>query len=104
MFDSIDLKQAISDIYEAGLQDDKLSLIYQANKEIFMAVNTPTGLSERQTLENIVLQGTPLGPSSPLSVSRWTPLDRSLQPLGMVTSTWTVYQLEFWAWWTILLE
>ena len=61
MFDSNDLKQAISDIYEAGLQEDNLSLLYQANKEIFMAVNTPTGLSERQTLENIVLQGDTFG-------------------------------------------
>ena len=57
MFDSIDLEQAISDVYEAGLQDDNLSLVYKANKEIFMAVNTPGGISERQTLENIVLQG-----------------------------------------------
>ena len=57
MFDSINLKQAISDIYEYGLDDDNLSLIYQANREIFMAVNTPGGISERQTLENIVLQG-----------------------------------------------
>ena len=57
MFDSINLQQAISDIYEAGLTDVNLSLIYQANKEIFMAVNTPGGLSDRQTIENIVLQG-----------------------------------------------
>ena len=57
MFDSIDLHQAISDVYEAGLKDDNLSLVYKANKEIFMAVNTPSGLSERQMLENIVLQG-----------------------------------------------
>ena len=28
MFDSIDLKQAISDIYEAGLKDDSLVLLY----------------------------------------------------------------------------
>ena len=33
MFDSINLKQAISDIYEYGLDDDNLSLIYQANKK-----------------------------------------------------------------------
>ena len=57
MFDSINLKQAISDVYETGLKDDNLSLVYEANREIFMAVNTPYGLSERQTLENIVLQG-----------------------------------------------
>ena len=57
MFDSIQLKQAISDIYEAGLQDNNLSLVYQANKEIFMAVNTAGGLSERQTITDCVLQG-----------------------------------------------
>ena len=57
MFDSINLKQAISDVYETGLKDDNLSLVYKANREIFMAVNTPDGLSERQTLKNIVLQG-----------------------------------------------
>ena len=56
MFDSINLKQAISGVYEAGLKDDNLSLVYEAKREIFMAVNTPYGLSERQTLKNIVLQ------------------------------------------------
>ena len=56
MFDSINLKQAISGVYEAGLKDDNLSLVYEAHREIFMAVNTPYGLSERQTLKNIVLQ------------------------------------------------
>ena len=34
-----------------------LSLVYKANKEIFKAVNTPSGFTERQTLEKIVLQG-----------------------------------------------
>ena len=44
MFDSINLKQAISDVYETGMKDDNLSLVYKANKEIFMAVNTPDGM------------------------------------------------------------
>ena len=48
---------AISDIYDFGLNDDQLSLVYQANKEIFMAVNTPGGITERQVIENTVLQG-----------------------------------------------
>ena len=61
MFDSINLEQAISDVYETGLKDENLSLIYKANKEIFMAVNTPDGLSERQVLKNIVLQGDTFG-------------------------------------------
>ena len=57
MFDSIDLEQALSDIYDAGVKDDTLELLYQANKEIHMSVKTPNGLTERQILRNIVLQG-----------------------------------------------
>ena len=54
IFDSIDLEQAIIDVYDSGLMDDNLSLVYKANEEIHMAVNTPSGLSERQVLRNIV--------------------------------------------------
>ena len=57
MFDSIDLSQAISDIYEKGLNDDNLKLVYEANKEIYMAVNTPYGITDRETVKNSVLQG-----------------------------------------------
>ena len=57
MFDAIFLEQAINDIYDAGLSDDNLELIYQANKKVDMAVNTPDGLSERKCLEDVVLQG-----------------------------------------------
>ena len=57
MFDSIDLEEAISDLFDIGMKDDTLVLVYKANKQIYMAVKTPTGLTERQTLENIVLQG-----------------------------------------------
>ena len=45
MFDAIDLEQALTDIYDFGLNDDNLSLIYQANKDVRMAVNTPSGLT-----------------------------------------------------------
>ena len=57
MFDAINLEEALSDIYDAGLKDDNLSIIYGANKDINMAVNTPNGLSERQDIKNVVLQG-----------------------------------------------
>ena len=61
MFDSVNLEKAISDIYDTGLKDDNLVLIYKANKEINMAVNTPSGLSERQIISNSVLQGDTFG-------------------------------------------
>ena len=57
MFDGINLQVAISDMYEAGLKDDNLSLVYNANKEIFMAINTTEGQTERQVIVNSVLQG-----------------------------------------------
>ena len=57
MFDAIYLEEALSDIYDAGLKDDNPALLYGANKEINMAVNTPSGLSERENIENVVLQG-----------------------------------------------
>ena len=57
MFDSMDLKEAISDMFDVGVRDDTLGLIYKANKEIQMAVKTPSGLTDRETIENIVLQG-----------------------------------------------
>ena len=49
MFDSIDLKEAISDIYEYGVKDDTLQLIFKANEQIHMAVKTPGGLTEQCT-------------------------------------------------------
>ena len=61
MFDSINLQEAICDIYDCGFTDNMLSLVYQANSEIQMAVNTPHGLTERQTIRNTVLQGDTFG-------------------------------------------
>ena len=58
MFDSINLEEALSDIYNVGVDDNTLSLLYQANAEVHMAVKTPAGLTERQTIKDIVLQGT----------------------------------------------
>ena len=61
MFDSIDLKEAISDIYDTGVDDDNLALLYRGNEEIHMAVKTANGLSERQIVRDCVLQGDTFG-------------------------------------------
>ena len=61
MFDAINLEQAASDIFDVGVNDDNLTLLYEANKDVKMAVNTPNGLTERQTIENVVLQGDTFG-------------------------------------------
>jgi hypothetical protein len=57
MFDSIDLEQALSDLYDVGVDDDTLALLHKANRDVYMAVKTPSGLTERQTVSNSVLQG-----------------------------------------------
>ena len=62
IFDSMNLREAISDIYDYGLDDDNLSLIHQANKSVHMAVKTHGGLTDRQVIENSVLQGDTWGP------------------------------------------
>ena len=62
MFDSVNLKEAINDLYDYGVQDEDLQLIYKANKEIFMAIKTPGGLTDRQKITNSVLQGDTWGP------------------------------------------
>ena len=61
MFDSIDLKEAISDIFDTGVDDDNLALIFKANDEVHMAVKTANGLSDRQVVRNCVLQGDTFG-------------------------------------------
>jgi hypothetical protein len=55
MFDALDLKQALSDLYDVGVNDDTLGLLHQANQEIQMAVKTQNVLTERQTVKDIVL-------------------------------------------------
>ena len=61
-FDSMWLKECINDLYNAGVTDDSLALIFEANKNNKVAVNTPAGLSERESVSEIVLQGEVFGP------------------------------------------
>ena len=50
------IQQAIIDIFEAGLNDSNLQLIYEANKKVFMGINTPEGTTNREEIENPILQ------------------------------------------------
>ena len=56
MFDAIGLQEALSDVFDVGTDDDNLSLLHEANRNIRMSVKTKNGLTERQTIENVVLQ------------------------------------------------
>ena len=61
-FDSLWLDECINDMFEAGIKDDKLSLIYKLNSSNQVAVKTPFGLTERKEVEKVVLQGEVFGP------------------------------------------
>ena len=51
----------INDIYEAGVKNDKLALLYEINTINKLAVKTQNGLTERKTIKNIISQGDPWG-------------------------------------------
>jgi hypothetical protein len=57
------LNEAISEMFDAGVQDDSLTLLYEANKDVMMTVKTPSGMTEPQFLEPAVCQGGTWGPS-----------------------------------------
>ena len=62
MFDSECLYECLNDLFEAGIDDDIFSLIYEANRENHVAVLTPNRFSRRQVLKEIVMQGDVLAP------------------------------------------
>ena len=64
MFDSMSLEEASNDLYDVGVKDDNLLLIYEANQDIEMSVKIQDGgLTEAQQLESVVLQGDTWGPA-----------------------------------------
>ena len=56
-FDSLWLQACLNDAYESGIQDDSLTLLYNVNKSVNIAVRTPVGQTERRTIPNVVMQG-----------------------------------------------
>ena len=64
MFDSMSLEEAVNDLYDVGVQDDTLPLLYEANQNIEMSAKTQqSGLTETQPITSVVLQGDTWGPA-----------------------------------------
>ena len=61
-FDSMWMEECINDMYDYGVKSTNLALIYEANKVNNVAIMTPNGLTERKSIENIVMQGEVFGP------------------------------------------
>ena len=52
------LEECINDMYEVGLQNDKLNMLYLMNENSQIVVKTPCGMTEKFTLNKIIMQGT----------------------------------------------
>ena len=61
-FDGLWLEECCNNLFEAGVTDDKLALIYEGNRINQVAVKTPGGLTERKIIERVVTQGGVTGP------------------------------------------
>ena len=55
-FDALWVEECINDIYEAGLDNDKLALIFLENQNANIAVKTSNGKSARVNIQNIIMQ------------------------------------------------
>lgn len=63
MFDALNSRKAIGDLFDKGVKNDDLLVIYEANKDIVAQVKIDEGVSEEFFLEENILQGDTWGPA-----------------------------------------
>ena len=56
-FDSMWLAESINDLYQAGINNDKLCLIFLSNKNATFAIKTSNGTTDPITISEKVVQG-----------------------------------------------
>ena len=60
-FDALWTYECVNDLFEAGLQNYKLSLLFEINQIAQVAGKTPHGMTKRVTIPSIIMQGTVWG-------------------------------------------
>ena len=60
-FDALWLKECINDLHDKGFNNDKLYLVYLENSSASVAIKNGDNLSQRISIENIVMQGSVWG-------------------------------------------
>ena len=60
-FDALWVEECINDVFEAGLDNDKLVLLYLENQNANIAIKTPEGKPDRTNIKKIIMQGTVWG-------------------------------------------
>ena len=60
-FDALWSYECINDLYDAGLRNDKLALLFKINQTALIAIKTSQGMTQRVPIKNIIMQGTVWG-------------------------------------------
>ena len=60
-FDALWTFECINDLFEAGLQNNKLKLLFKMNINAQVAVKTSQGMTDRVNIGNMIMQGTVWG-------------------------------------------
>ena len=55
------LEECINDLFDSGMRNDKLNLLYLMNRNAKVAVKTPFGSTDRVIIRKVVMQGTVWG-------------------------------------------
>ena len=83
--DSLWLQDCISALWDNGIQDDSLYFIYLLSKKASISFSTPLGRTDPFVLENLVKQGTVLGPVLNNCYLDRVPKEGSGYQMGLVT-------------------
>ena len=60
-FDALWVQECLNTLYENGLNNDKLVLLLEESKTAHIAIKTPSGMTDREVINNIIMQGTVFG-------------------------------------------
>ena len=63
MFDSMNLEESLSDLFDSGMKDNTLALLYDANRNVRVKVKTSHGFTVEKEFQRIVLQGDTWAPT-----------------------------------------
>ena len=55
------MNECINDLYDAGLRNDKLALLFKINQTALIEIKTSQGMTQRVPIKNIIMQGTVWG-------------------------------------------
>ena len=60
-FDALWVQECINDMYEAGLKNNKLNILFLMNQHAQVAIKTSSGNTERTSMSNLIMQDTVWG-------------------------------------------